>query len=266
LPPWRSKKTGVVRDRCYAANLNDCDGPLSSEHFISAKLLRRLEQGGGVNVRGFPWQGEEWKKLPVEALGSKILCTQHNSDLSALDDVGERLVDHLERVDTEFQRGDMKPWLWVVNGHDIERWLLKTLCGLLLSKSGRTAEGESLPPKVHTDWVRVLYGARSFPEKWGLHVVGTVGHVLSTTPKNYFFAPVSLRGDVVGIRAELVGHAFTLLLTGVDGPRQGAVDDAAIYRPRYLRTEHGGVAKTIYFHWDQRGAAHHGVQLTWSSG
>ncbi len=231
---------------------------------MSAALLRRLEEDGGVHVQGFPWQGDGWKKLPISALASNILCKRHNSDLSALDAVGEKLVDHLERVEHEFQAGDRRPWIWVLNGHDVERWLLKTLAGLLLSKSGRTTAGEALSPEISRAWVEMLFGMRSFPPTWGLYVVGELGHTVATEPKKYNFAPVSVAGNVVGVRAELVGHAFTLLMTEPGRPL-GAIDEHSIYRPRYLSIEQDGSAKAIYFHWDQLGPEHPGVTLTWSA-
>lgn len=230
---------------------------------MTAALLRRLEEGGGVHVQGLPWQGEGWKKLPIAALASNILCKQHNSDLSGLDIVGERLVDHLERIEHEFQAGDHRPWTWPLNGHDVERWLLKTLAGLLLSKSGRAADGAALAPDIPRAWVDILFGHRSFPSTWGLYVVGELGHSVATEPKKYNFAPVSLTGQVVGIRAELVGHAFTLLMTEPGRPA-GAIDRYSVYRPRYLAIEQDTKKKIIYFHWDQVGSEHVGLNLTWS--
>jgi hypothetical protein len=150
-----------------------------------------------------------------------------------------------------------------VNGHDVERWLLKTLAGLLLSKSGRTQEGEPLSADVPRAWVNILFGHRSFPPTWGLYVVGELGYTVATEPKKYGFAPVSLSGLVVGLRAELVGHAFTLLMTE-PGRSTGAIDEHSIYRPRYLAIEHGEKKKVIYLHWDQVGPEHPGVNLTWS--
>lgn len=96
---------------------------MSREHSISAKLLRRLVEDRGLNIQGFPWQGEGWRKVSVDPLASNILCRRHNSDLSALDDIGEKFVDHLERIGSEYTA--WRPsWFWVLNGHDLERWLL----------------------------------------------------------------------------------------------------------------------------------------------
>ena len=237
---------------------------MSGEHFVSAALLRRLEQDGGVHIHGFPWQGGMWRKLSIGALASNVLCKQHNSDLSALDAVVEKLVDHLESVEHEFQTGDQRPWIWALNGHDVERWLLKALAGLLLSKSGRTTEGEALKPEIPRAWIDILFARSPFPLKWGLYVVGELGHTFATEPKKYSFAPVSLSGNVVGIRAQLVGYAFTLLMTEPGRPA-GAIDEYSIYRPRYLSVEHAGQQKGIYFHWDQLGPEHPEVNLTWSA-
>jgi hypothetical protein len=112
--------------------------------------------------------------------------------------------------------------------------------------------------------VEVLFGRRTFPPAWGLYVIGEIGRSVATPPKKYSFAPVSINGRVVGLRAELVGHAFTLLMTEPGVRPAGAIDEHSVYRPRYLSIEHEGCKKAVYFHSDVVGSEHIGVNLTWS--
>lgn len=45
---------------------------------MSAALLRRLEEDGGVHIQGFPWQGDGWKKLPIAALCANLLALRED--------------------------------------------------------------------------------------------------------------------------------------------------------------------------------------------
>src|SRR5271165_20405 len=69
--------------RCYAASSGDCEGSISSEHYISAKILEQL--GTPLTVGGLSWSAKP-VALSVKALVSNVLCRHHNSLLSTLDD------------------------------------------------------------------------------------------------------------------------------------------------------------------------------------
>lgn len=70
---------------CYAAELGDCSGRLSGEHWISAAVLRLLAEPAGVSIRGAPWLGGAVRAVPVRKLKANILCKGHNERLSWLD-------------------------------------------------------------------------------------------------------------------------------------------------------------------------------------
>jgi hypothetical protein len=79
--------TGLLgsHSRCYLRHLNMCSNKLSGEHTISAVVLREI---GEENLRlgGAPWldEGEE-RKIGINSLVTKRLCSAHNSALSPLD-------------------------------------------------------------------------------------------------------------------------------------------------------------------------------------
>lgn len=231
---------------------------------MTAKLLRRLDRGGGVHIRGFPWQDDGWTKLSVSSLGSKVLCKRHNSDLSALDDVGEKLVDHLDAVAADFNGLAPTPWLWMVNGNDVERWLLKTLCGALASKSARRTDGSNLSSAVPERWVRILYGLEFFPATGGFYFAGRIGQRFDHAPGNVAFAPMSAAGSVMGIVADLSGYEFTLLMADLPARREGALDEHSVHRPIALRFFSRGVEKRIGMHWDGP-SSHRAVRLEWTA-
>lgn len=114
-------------------------------------------------------------------------------------------------------------------------------------------------------WVHILFGRRSFPRGWGLYVSGSLGHTVEMSPGTYSFALVSKSGKVVGLYAELAGYRLVLLMTE-PGFASGVVYEHSIYRPSYMSAERDAKGKSIYFHWDQVGSEHHGVNLAWLEG
>ena len=263
LPPHRATKSGEARKGCYAACLNDCAGPLSREHYISESLLRRLEKDG-LTVEGFPWQppGEK-QSLSVNALAARVLCKRHNEDLSALDAVIEKFVDTLERVGVEFKSGRIDPWAWLMNGHDLERWLLKVLCGMVAGKAARR-QGERLLVGVPELWVRILFGTYVFPATCGLYVDVRRGDQMKATANTFQFAPLTLDEQAAGLLATLSGFEMALLIPPVGSDRHlSPYDGQSLYRPTGITFKHGGSKKGLYFGWDETSSGL-GVTLDWS--
>jgi hypothetical protein len=125
-------KTGIRNDACYAAALADCWADISREHCVSHKLLKQLSVDGKVRVDGFPWQDSGTVgKVAAPSLTGKILYRRHNLALSPLDTVALRLFERIDQFHREITDSDRKNLnrFFLFNGHDIERWMLKTLCG-----------------------------------------------------------------------------------------------------------------------------------------
>jgi hypothetical protein len=70
--------------KCYARSIGNCSNQLSKEHYISKGVLELI--GCKIEVSGFSWLKGKKNQLTIPSLTSKILCTQHNSELSILDD------------------------------------------------------------------------------------------------------------------------------------------------------------------------------------
>jgi len=81
---------------------------------------------------------------PDQALQAKVLCRRHNSALSALDVAGERLFRWLSEGLLLVPAFGYR----TLSGCDIERWLLKVVCG------ARAAQKKAVP----LEWLRVLFG------------------------------------------------------------------------------------------------------------
>lgn len=210
--------TGNSLGRCYAATLGDCDWKLSREHYVTEALLEAL--GDSATVSGFPWmESGDWQPLVPKAMASKILCERHNSVLSPLDAEAAKLFVALLAADEHVRVGKPFPGPFAyVSGEAFERWLLKTLIGIVVSgcltKDGVHYDDRSVPPL----WVEVLFGRKPWPRLWRLVVHHRDGDPLRVE-RAFSFKALEGRatGTPVGIRAEFAGLRLALPLVPAAG-------------------------------------------------
>ncbi|BFO23218.1 hypothetical protein SHKM778_96060 (plasmid) [Streptomyces sp. KM77-8] len=142
MPLLAGARTGYMHPKCYAAASRDCSEKISQEHWLSADVLRGMTNGKTITVLGMPWQKGSTHQLPVSALAANILCQRHNSALSPLDVSASsafRVLWHFQ----EDQRRVPDPHgaeFALVNGDELERWLLKLLWGPWLPVPSATKE------------------------------------------------------------------------------------------------------------------------------
>ena len=233
--------TGAVKG-CYAACLGDCGGKISSEHPISENLLNKLSHDDKVHAKGPAWRGGKW--LAPSALGSNILCQRHNESLSAFDGRMGRSADFILHVATyplrkkkkQKKRSPPQDRLFVMHGRDLERWLLKCLCGQVAGGHAADLDGVRFPRQVPPQWVRVLFGCEDMPRTWGAYITfpdGAVvpgsnirGVVPTLGRRTIQSAPLSRDGQVIGLRSTVFGWQIDLLMHDVDPDQDGWV-----YRP-----------------------------------
>ncbi|MFQ5853650.1 MAG: SEC-C metal-binding domain-containing protein [Candidatus Binatia bacterium] len=146
VPP--APRTHDSLESCYVSPLADCSSKRSREHYISESLLHYLNRNNDLTVSGLPWVEGEHQVLPPSAVSSRVLCERHNSALSPLDVIAVRL---FQAFDEEGAAGSGQQLLYLFSGHDLERWLLKILCGITCSKN--------LPLDVEADLsIEILVG------------------------------------------------------------------------------------------------------------
>jgi hypothetical protein len=112
--------------------------------------------------------------LPVNALASNILCRNHNSALSGLDALGLRFVDTAMATarDMRTRRRRRPPQVYLFNGEDLERWMLKCLCGLVTSGTAVVGVlGEEQVWRPARLWLECLFGVVPLPSGYGLRIV-----------------------------------------------------------------------------------------------
>lgn len=150
---------------CWAAGHSACEGGQSSEHLISKGVLNHAT----VFVQGFSWCAEQEKEIGVNTATANILCRNHNSRLSPLDDAAAAAVRAFE-ADTPCAHPP-------INGQLFERWLLKTAINLNFEGSlhlgAGIAQGQLGQPSP--ELLDVVFGDKPFPERTGAYFLFPYG-------------------------------------------------------------------------------------------
>jgi hypothetical protein len=208
------------------------------------KILRKEK----LVVAGMPWQPPNFtQEIGLDSLTSKCLCTAHNSALSPLDEAASSLFTLIESA---FVTEQIPSVLGLVSGHDVERWLLKTLAALSHSKSLMTNRQKISAPLHSTIDIPELLGD---PLKWqkgaGLYLTGEVGNRMSTNSA-LSIAPLTVNesGELVGLLGQILGINFAFLAT----PPQlfSDVPYRAHWRPSKLIFDNRTARNEIQFCWE----------------
>lgn len=235
--------TGNQVERCYAAQLNDCGSGISREHYVSEVLLKLLDSEGALTVSGLSWTGDESKKLSPNSLASKVLCERHNSALATLDAIALSI---FQAFDERGAAGSKQRRLHLFSGHDLERWLLKALCGLASSNSFVLDRHADLSiPKY---WLDILFSGTQFPDGQGLYVCRSKGHEFKGPSGLAIQAIISGHGRLTGIGFKICGYELVLSMSGFSSRRFDGREFA--YRPLELYATANDFEKSIVFSWD----------------
>jgi hypothetical protein len=246
-----SPKTGFAHPSCYVSALEDCSNKISREHYISHGILKRISDAG-MTIQGFPWQKEQQQAISATALTGNILCERHNTALSGLDAIALRMFDALDRASAGQQVAN---WGIILHGHDVERWMLKTLLGMICSKNS-TYNGLPITGKPNAHWLRLLFELEAFPPHWGMYFGANVGDTIQMR-RSFSFATLitdPIRFDVAGMA---YGAAMTItgcsFLLNLASPKQDIVGSPIVgytYRPACLSITTGSVNAQIVLVWE----------------
>ncbi|MBS2014031.1 MAG: hypothetical protein JST00_14170 [Deltaproteobacteria bacterium] len=226
--------TGYSHERCYAKDLADCDMQISREHYISASVLADLGEVFHVTRERLGWEA---KKLTANALACNMLCRRHNSALSCLDVAGRDFVRCLRLSQERAAAGGGRD---VFNGIDLERWLLKMLCGYTV------LDGDPVP----LAWQRLLFGYEEIRRPSGLHMNVAVGQTIGGGEHAIELATAyDTEGRRVGCSVTLHGYRFLL---GLDGRSIGGLEDfgkETLMRPREVKWRAPTGSYRLFFEW-----------------
>jgi hypothetical protein len=220
LPPAQYSGYNHSMDKCWAKSLGDCSDKMSGEHLVTAGIFSTDK----VMVQGFSWCKDVRKEIGLNSLVRKVLCRDHNSQLSPLDDAVIGLFQALnDCTRLSDVRNSLPPRRWTranfdVDGKKLERWCLKTLITLSLGGSmplGPKSKDSSAP---HEDLVALCYDRLQFVFPAGLYVSYEPGDSI-TLEDRVTVGPIN-RDDnfIVGARFSLGG--FHLMLYIDDRPFQ----------------------------------------------
>lgn len=239
--------TGYTHPRCYASADENCSSTISGEHTVSEMVLNELGTDARVILEGLSWQEPGTKKnLPTSvATKANVLCTRHNSALATLDAEVGRLFRTLRLFEEDFQRASFRPEFKLFCGYDVERWMLKTLCGLRAADHIRASRDGRPWDDTHSP-VDILYGRQPWSIRSGLYLQ------LEPTPINNNLNAIVIATGSLGpdqpinvFRFQLRG--LTFFLSTID-PGPGGSRYA--YRPNSVFLTKQGVRKYVHFWWD----------------
>jgi SEC-C motif len=238
----QGESTSYSHPKCYARTTHNCSTKISAEHYISDGILRKIQLNHLVKVGGLPGNKNKMQLLPRARMASRILCQRHNSSLSPLDTEGEKFKNSIGYFDRGFNNENPSEEILLLAGEDVEKWLLKTACGMLAAgKFGVNGEATSQP--LPEKWVRILWGLENWPKYWGLYVPlkGVAYHSdsLSVIPLTN---PVN--NEILAVKFEINGLPINLVLGTPDN-----LEAWGTYRPRTLIFHQRGVNKYLELSW-----------------
>ena len=245
-------------ESCYLNSTNACSSKISGEHLISHGVLKVLAEKQ-VELSGLPWLKGQKKTLGFAAMTANCLCTVHNSALSPIDVQGARFFDAIQRC-AGSQSGPANDIL--LSGHDIERWLLRTLAALAVSKNF-AIDGAVLDDKVaeRLRLPELLEDPTSWRRPLGLYMMEGANYTILQR-ETLQFAPLTDRDtrEVIGILINIQGLQLSLL--ALDHAIEGTGLDKAVYRPGTFTFRIGHLTHSIKLSWDDE-FPHMNFTLTW---
>jgi hypothetical protein len=246
---------------CYLRDTGACCPKISSEHLLSEGVLKVLAESQ-VEISGTPWQKGQKKVLGFAALTSNILCRAHNSALSPLDTAGARFFSAIQSCGTTVEGLSLN---FLVSGHDIERWLLRTVAALAVSKNF-AIDGAQLDNGLinRLRLSEFLENPAAWKPPLGMYYMQGVGYRF-WQKRNIEIAPLLVRGsnDIVGMSIDIQGMQIGVL--AADHDIAGTGFDRAIYRPQRLIFKMGNLTNTIQLSWEDT-LSHMDITLTWTNG
>jgi len=234
-------------DKCYLRELGSCGGGISGEHLISESIMLLLQGDGDFSISGVPWLAEgETKILPTGALTANCLCRTHNSALSPLDSAALYFFRSL-KSSLEDKPGDARA---IVSGHDIERWLLKTVKALAASRNlARGTEKLSGAFSSDIQVLNMLDDPASWPEGAGLYCVMSAGDLTENHRRFQLQPYTNHRDEICGLTVSILGLVFVLMLEPPDSALRQRLGEAR-YRPGSISITYPSSTSWIFISWE----------------
>ncbi len=207
-----------------------------------------------------PWLRGQKKKLGFGALTANCLCTRHNSLLSPIDVAGAKFFEAIQKCGTS-DRG--RGLLFLISGHDVERWMLRSLT--IFGVSGNFAIDGAVIDQNFVDRLRIvelLQDVTKWKRPLGLYFTRSFGQQF-TRADNIQIAPLVKTGgdEIMGIALDLQGLHFALVAAEHD--ITGTPLKQAPYRPGGFVFRMGTTTHRIQLSWEDR-LRHEDVIMEWT--
>lgn len=234
VPP--PPKTGFSHPRCYAHALNDCSNKLSREHYLNAILLNSGYEPI-ITIAGVPWlENREARTISANDLASKVLCERHNNALGGLDALAIKFFRFLGKDHTEEAL--------LINGHEIERWLLKLLCGAFASGNFVLNSTQTDNWSPSEQWLQILFGSRLIPPGAGLHYI--MVEIPNIKRNENRLSPFENSSTNTPIGFWFIIGGFTFLFAMEPYPSE---HERLRYRPMALQIIENGKERVVHLGW-----------------
>jgi hypothetical protein len=199
-----------------------------------------------IGVEGVPWVAPGQKKqISTPNLSAHILCERHNTALSPLDSVGGQFFRAVKNFSSTDYEGTEK--VLAFNGRDIERWMLKTMFGMLKPNLLQPRVGVTIEAAIDAMGVDLLYDRVPFEPGRGLFIRTEVGHSISTE-RSIAVQPVTneIQKAVLGLRFNIVGFEFLLTTCKIKAEK-------STFRPGYIVFARENQFRVIHLFWTDPG-------------
>lgn len=245
-----SLSAGNALSKCYMHSLKSCGGKISGEHLISEKIMKVLKGDGDFRIGGVPWLPPgQTRIVGIKSLTANCLCERHNSSLTDLDTAAANFVAALLNLTGGQSSSATVPTLF--SGHDIERWLLKTLKALAVS-GNLASNNVRLPGDFATDVdvIKLLDNIATWPLGAGLYFSMAPGARIVNQPR-FRIQPFygSTRQELVGLWTSFIGLEFVMMIAEPDMSRSQQLRNW-LYRPSGIEVVFGSSIKKIDLSWD----------------
>lgn len=238
-------KKGFSNKKCYLAGTKGCSQKISREHYISKNLLDKIEKyNATIDVCGLSWLPKEHlKSIGKSSLVANILCTQHNSDLSGLDSELGNFVEAISLIDKEFQNENPSSLIYSIDGTYIERWLLKSLVGMVESRQIKQKNG--IPFQYKKKCIKLICSNQErWPAGWGLYVSKPLNRVYHSSSIEFIPMHNPNNGELLAATVKISGIEMNFLM--------GKPNSSTVYgiqRPKTITFEKNGVKSAINLNW-----------------
>jgi hypothetical protein len=227
--------------------LGSCDGVISGEHLFAAAIMELLADNGDFTISGLPWiKGDKPVSVGINSLKTNCLCRKHNSALAPLDEAALKLFTALKQS-LERKVAYLR---FLVSGHDIERWLLKTLKAL--AASGNLGKGRQKLSGKFAEDIKII-DMIDDPKAWrptsGLYCLARHGAFMENNNRFQLQPLMNDKDEIDGLVTNMLGVAFVLLLEPLDFAARPELM-GAVFRPNQILVRENKVHNWLAMSWE----------------